>query len=123
MRAVFRNSGEEPHIECVQTPPCRAELVDLITRANLTPRGLSRRKGAPYGELGRNDPSLTDEQLIDALRAHPIQIKRPRVVTPLGVRLCRPPEVVLDILPNLQSGSFAKEDGETVVDESRQRAR
>lgn len=115
--AMIRNSGEEPQvIEYLKTPPCRAELVDLIARAGISPRALLRRKGTPYDELGLDNPALTDDQLIDAMIAHPILINRPLVVTPLGVRLCRPSEVVLDILPNPQRSAFAKEDGEVVVD-------
>ena len=115
--AMIRNSGEEPQvIEYLKTPPSRAELVDLIARAGISPRALLRRKGTPYDELGLDNPALTDDQLIDAMIAHPILINRPLVVTPLGVRLCRPSEAVLDILPNPQRSAFAKEDGELVVD-------
>ncbi|VUX45893.1 arsenate reductase [Candidatus Defluviicoccus seviourii] len=114
--AMIRNSGEEPLvIEYLKTPPSRAELVDLIARAGISPRALLRRKGTPYDEIGLDNPALTDDQLIDAMIAHPILINRPLVVTPLGVRLCRPSEVVLDILPNPQRSAFAKEDGELVV--------
>ncbi|MDS4072776.1 MAG: arsenate reductase (glutaredoxin) [Defluviicoccus sp.] len=114
--AMIRNSGEEPQvIEYLKTPPSRAELVDLIARAGISPRALLRRKGTPYDELGLDNPALTDDQLIDAMIAHPILINRPLVVTPLGVRLCRPSEAVLDILPNPQRSAFAKEDGELVV--------
>jgi len=114
--AMIRNSDEEPLvIEYLKTPPSRAELVDLIARAGISPRALLRRKGTPYDELGLDNPALTDDQLIDAMIAHPILINRPLVVTPLGVRLCRPSEVVLDILPNPQRSAFAKEDGELVV--------
>ncbi|MDG4576735.1 MAG: arsenate reductase (glutaredoxin) [Defluviicoccus sp.] len=115
--AMIRNSGEEPQvIEYLKTPPSRAELVDLIARAGISPRAMLRRKGTPYDELGLDNPALTDDQLIDAMIAHPILINRPLVVTPLGVRLCRPSEAVLDILPNPQHSAFAKEDGELVVD-------
>lgn len=120
--AMIRNSGEEPQIiEYLKTPPGRAELVDLIARAGIAPRALLRRKGTPYDELGLDDPRLTDDQLIDAMIAHPLLINRPLVVTPLGVKLCRPSEVVLDILANPQQGPFAKEDGEVVVDQSGRR--
>ena len=120
--AMIRNSGEEPQIiEYLKTPPGRAELVDLIARAGIAPRALLRRKGTPYDELGLDDPRLSDDQLIDAMIAHPILINRPLVVTPLGVKLCRPSEVVLDILANPQQGPFAKEDGEVVVDQSGRR--
>ncbi len=122
--AMIRNSGEEPCvIEYLKTPPSRAELVDLIARAGISPREVLRRKGTPYDELGLDDPALTDDQIIDAMMAHPILINRPLVVTPLGVKLCRPSEVVLDILPGPQRGAFAKEDGETVVDAAGQRVR
>lgn len=114
---LIRNSGEEPQIiEYLKTPPSRIELVDLIQRMGIPVRELLRRKGTPFNELGLDDPSLTDDQLIDAMMAHPILINRPIVVTPLGVKLCRPSEVVLDILPNPQRGAFTKEDGEMVVD-------
>ncbi len=120
--AMIRNSGEEPHIiEYLKTPPDRAELVDLIARAGLTPRELLRRKGTPYDELGLDDPNFTDDALIDLMIEQPILINRPIVVTPLGVRLCRPSEVVLDILPSPQRSAFSKEDGEPVVDAAGQR--
>ncbi len=109
---MIRNSGEEPRvIEYLKTPPTCAELVGLIMRAGLAPRALLRRKGTPYDELGLDDPALTDGQLVDAMIAQPILINRPLVVTPLGVKLCRPSEVVLDILPNPQRQPFVKEDG------------
>lgn len=115
--AMIRNAGIEPHvIEYLKTPPSRAMLVQLIERARLTPRQLLREKGTPYAELGLDDETLSDDALIDAMMAHPVLINRPLVVTPLGVRLCRPSEVVLDILPEPQRGAFAKEDGERVVD-------
>jgi arsenate reductase len=115
--AMIRNSGEEPRIvEYLKTPPSRAELVALIARMGIAVRDLLRQKGTPYQTLGLDDLHLTDDALIDAMMAHPILINRPIVVTPLGVRLCRPSEVVLDILPNPQRGVFAKEDGEVVVD-------
>jgi len=115
--AMIRNAGIEPHvIEYLKTPPSREMLVQLIERAGLTPRQLLREKGTPYADLGLGDESLSDEALIDAMMAHPILINRPLVVSPLGVRLCRPSEVVLDILPTPQQGAFAKEDGERVVD-------
>jgi arsenate reductase len=114
---MIRNSGEEPLIvEYLKTPPTRDQLIDLMTRAGLTPRALLRRKGTPYDELGLDDPALTDDQLIDAMMAHPILINRPLVVTPLGVKLCRPSEIVLDILSSPQQGAFVKEDGEVVID-------
>ena len=112
---MIRRSGVEPVvIEYVTTPPTRARLVELIAAMGLTPRGLLRRNGTPYDALGLDDPALSDDQLIDAMIAHPILINRPIVVTGNGVRLCRPSEVVLDILPNPDIGSFTKEDGEVV---------
>lgn len=114
---LIRNAGIEPHVvEYLKTPPSRALLVQLIARAGLTVRALLREKGTPYADLGLNDPSLTDAQLIDAMMAHPILMNRPLVVTPKGVRLCRPAEAVLDLLPPLP-GPFTKENGERVVDE------
>nr|WP_253201428.1 arsenate reductase (glutaredoxin) [Sphingomonas quercus] len=115
--ALIRNSGVEPHVvDYLKTPPARALLIEMIARAGITPRALLREKGTPYGELGLDDPSLTDDVLVDAMMAHPILINRPLVVTPLGVRLCRPSEAVLDILPDAQRGAFVKENGEPVVD-------
>jgi arsenate reductase len=117
--AMIRNAGIEPHvIEYLKTPPSRAMLEQLIDRAELTPRALLREKGTPFAELGLGDESLPDAALIDAMMAHPILINRPLVVSPLGVRLCRPSQVVLDILPAPQQGAFAKEDGERVVDDA-----
>jgi arsenate reductase len=121
---LIRNSGESPQIiEYLKTPPDRATLCDLIARMGIAPRALLRRKGTPYDALGLDDPALSDEALIDAMLAHPILINRPIVVTPLGVRLCRPSETVLDILPGAQRGAFAKEDGEPVVDAAGRRIR
>ena len=115
--AMIRNSGEEPVvIEYLKTPPSREKLVELIAAAGLGVRGIMRAKEALFTELGLGDPAKTDEALIDAMMAHPILINRPIVVTPLGTRLCRPSEVVLDILPQPQRGAFAKEDGVQVVD-------
>jgi arsenate reductase (glutaredoxin) len=114
---LIRNSGEEPRvIEYLKAPPSREELADLIRRMGVPVRDVLRQKGTPYEELGLSDPSLTDDQLLDAMMAQPILINRPIVVTPLGVKLCRPSEAVLDILPNPQRGAFAKEDGEPVLD-------
>jgi arsenate reductase (glutaredoxin) len=114
---LIRNSGEEPVIiEYLKIPPSRDELVGLITRMGIPVRDLLRRKGTPYDEMKLDDAVLTDDQLIDAMMAQPILINRPIVVTPRGARLCRPSEVVLDILPNPQRGAFSKEDGEAVVD-------
>ena len=115
--ALIRNAGVEPHvIEYLKTPPSRAQLEQLIERAGITPRDLLREKGTPYADLGLGDASLGDSALIDAMMAHPILINRPLVVSPLGVKLCRPSEAVLDILPARQLGAFVKEDGEQVVD-------
>lgn len=116
--ALIRNSGVEPRIiEYLLTPPSRAELVVLLKLMGITARALLREKGTPFSDLGLDDPSLSEDALIDAMIAHPILINRPIVVTPLGARLCRPSELVLDILPDPQRGAFAKEDGERVVDE------
>ncbi|MEP9349989.1 arsenate reductase (glutaredoxin) [Xanthobacter sp. KR7-225] len=115
--AMIRNSGIEPHvIEYLKTPPSRTMLVELVARMGVPLRALLREKGTPYAELGLGDPALTDAQLLDAMMAHPILINRPIVVSPKGVRLCRPSEQVLDLLPP-QRAAFAKEDGAPVVDE------
>ena len=120
--AMIRNAGIEPHVvEYLKTPPARALLVELIDRAGITPRDLLREKGTPYAELGLGDTSLSDDALVDAMMAHPVLINRPLVVSPLGVKLCRPSETVLDLLPSDQLGAFAKEDGEQVIDASGQR--
>jgi len=120
--AMIRNAGIEPHVvEYLKTPPSRALLVELIDRAGITPRDLLREKGTPYAELGLGDASLSDDALLDAMIAHPVLINRPLVVSPLGVKLCRPSEAVLDLLPEPQRGAFAKEDGEQVVDAAGQR--
>jgi len=117
--AMIRNAGIEPHVvEYLKTPPSRALLESLIERAGMAPRALLREKGTPYADLGLGNPDLTDAQLIDAMMEHPVLINRPLVVSPLGVKLCRPSEVVLDLLPAAQRGAFAKEDGEQVVDAS-----
>lgn len=114
--ALIRNAGVEPHvIEYLKTPPSRAMVCDLARRAGITVRGLLREMGTPYADLGLSDPALTDEQLLDAMVAHPILMNRPLVVSPEGVRLCRPSEEVVDLLPR-QRGEFVKEDGERVVD-------
>lgn len=114
--AMIRNSGAEPRIiEYLKTPPSRAELVDLIARMGVTPRELLRRKGTPYDELGLDDPKFTDDRLIDLMIEQPILINRPLVVTPLGVKLCRPSETVLDILANPQRKPFVKEEGTPVA--------
>ena len=115
--ALIRNSGEEPVvIEYLRTPPSRETLFKLLADAGLTVRELLREKGTPYAELGLGDPKWTDEQLLDFIGQHPILMNRPIVVTPIGTKLCRPSEAVLDILPNPQTGPFTKEDGEVVID-------
>ena len=115
--AMIRNAGIEPHvIEYLKTPPSRAMLISLIARMGISTRDLLREKGTPYADLGLSDPALNDQQLLDAMMAHPILINRPIVVSPIGVRLCRPSEVVLDLLPEPQRNAFTKEDGEQVVD-------
>jgi arsenate reductase len=120
--ALIRNAGIEPTIiEYLKTPPDRATLESLLKRMNSRPRDLLRNKGTPYDELGLGAGHWTDEQLIDHMLRHPILINRPIVITPWGVKLCRPSEAVLDILPLPQQGSFAKEDGEIVIDSKGQR--
>ena len=120
--AMIRNAGIEPHVvEYLKTPPTRALLVQLLDRAGMTPRELLREKGTPYRELSLGDLSLADEALLDAMMAHPILINRPLVVSPLGVKLCRPSEAVLELLPQRQHAAFTKEDGERVVDEHGER--
>jgi arsenate reductase len=115
--ALIRNAGVEPEvIEYLKTPPGRDELRDMIARAGLTVREAIRQKGTPYEALGLDDPALSDDELLAAMLAHPLLINRPFVVTPHGTRLCRPSEMVLDIIPLPQRGPFAKEDGEVVID-------
>jgi arsenate reductase (glutaredoxin) len=115
--AMIRQSGEEPEvIEYLKTPPTRARLLELIAAMGISPRALLREKGTPYAELGLADPKWSDSELIDFMLAHPILINRPIVVTPKGVRLCRPSELVLDLLADPAS-SFTKEDGEVVTRE------
>ena len=119
---LIRNSGVELRVvEYLRTPPTRDGLTVAIRAAGLTMRGALRRKGTPYDELGLDDPSLSDDALLDAMLGHPILLNRPFVFTDRGVRLCRPSELVLEILPDPQRGAFAKEDGEQVVDASGQR--
>ncbi len=114
--AMIRNAGIEPHvIEYLKSPPSRRLLEQLIVRMGIAPRDLLREKDTPYAELGLDDPALSNAALIDAMMAHPILINRPIVVSPQGVRLCRPSERVLDLLPQ-QQAAFSKEDGEEVVD-------
>lgn len=113
--AMIRQSGEEPRIiEYLKNPPSRARLIKLIGAMGIPVRSLLREKGTPYAALGLGDPKWTDEELIDFMMAHPIMINRPIVVTEKGVRLCRPSEAVLDLLPNPNIGRFIKEDGEVV---------
>ncbi|MDH4867931.1 arsenate reductase (glutaredoxin) [Alcaligenes nematophilus] len=119
---LIRNSGQEPTIiEYLQTPPDRSTLTKLIANCGLSVREVLRQKGTPYEELGLGDPKWSDEQLIDFMLQHPILINRPIVVTPLGTRLCRPSEQVLEILPQAQQGAFRKEDGQAVIDKKGQR--
>jgi len=114
--AMIRESGEEPVvIEYLKDPPARDRLKELITAMGIPVRALLREKGTPYAELGLGNPKWSDDQLLDFMLAHPVLINRPIVVTPKGVRLCRPSETVLDILPNSNVGRFLKEDGEVVT--------
>lgn len=116
---LIRNADIEPHVvEYLKTPPSRALLAQLIARAGISPRELLREKGTPFHDLGLDDPSLSNNALVDAMMEYPVLINRPLVVSPLGVKLCRPSEAVLDLLPQGQQGAFAKEDGELVVDAS-----
>ncbi|WP_199090828.1 arsenate reductase (glutaredoxin) [Bosea sp. ASV33] len=120
--ALIRNAGLEPHIvEYLKTPPTRARIVDLVKRMGVSLRHVIREKGTPFAELGLADPSLSDDALLAAIERHPILLNRPIVVTSRGVRLCRPSEEVIDLLPP-QLGAFVKEDGERIVDESGRRA-
>ena len=115
--AMIRNAGIEPTIvEYLKTPPTRDELKSMIAAAGLTIREAIREKGTPYADLGLDDPALPDGQLLDAMIKDPILINRPFVLTPMGIRLCRPSETVLEILPDTSKGPFAKEDGEQVLD-------
>ena len=115
--AMIRNSGAEPEvIEYLKTPPTKERLAALVAAMGVPVREVLRRKGTPYDELGLDDPKWTDDQLLELMVQHPLLINRPIVVTPLGTRLCRPSELVLDILPAAQQGAFTKEDGEAVVD-------
>ena len=119
--ALMRHAGVEPRvIDYQRDPPTRMRLVALIEAAGLSVRDALRQKGTPYLELGLDDPALSDDALVDAMLRHPILINRPFVETPLGVRLCRPSELVLDILPPV-TRPFIKEDGEVVIDASGRR--
>ncbi|MCB8821897.1 arsenate reductase (glutaredoxin) [Microvirga rosea] len=120
---LIRNGGIEPHIvEYLKTPPTRLLLRQLMRRMEISARDLIREKEPVFHELGLNDPSISEDDLLDAMVAHPVLINRPIVVTPLGVRLCRPSEAVLEILPDSQQGEFRKEDGEIVIDAAGRRA-
>ena len=120
--AMIRNSGVEPTVvEYLKTPPGKAELQALLQRMGVGVRDVLRQKGTPYDELDLGNPKWSDDELLDFIGQHPILLNRPIVLTPLGARLCRPSEAVLDILPNPQQGPFTKEDGEVVVDESGRR--
>lgn len=120
--AMIRNAGIEPTVvEYLKSPPTRGQLIKLIADAGLTVRAAVREKGTPYAELSLDDPELTDDQILDAMLKNPILINRPFVTTPLDTGLCRPSEVVLDILPETHKGAFTKEDGERVLDENGKR--
>jgi len=122
--ALIRHVGIEPHvIEYLKTPPSRAMILGLVERMGVPLRSLLREKGTPFAELGLGDPGLTDDQLLDAIEAHPILLNRPIVVSPLGVGLCRPSEAVLDLLPADDLKPFTKEDGEVVIDAAGQRVK
>ena len=122
--ALIRHVGIEPHvIEYLKTPPSRAMILGLVERRGVPLRSLLREKGTPFAELGLGDPALTDDQLLDAIEAHPVLLNRPIVVSPLGVKLCRPSEAVLDILPPEGLKPFTKEDGEVVIDAEGRRVR
>lgn len=118
---LIRNAGVEPDvIEYLTAPPSSEEVLSLVARMGIPLRNLLRERGTPYAELGLDDPTLTDMQILDAMMAHPILINRPIVMTSKGVRLCRPSETVVDLLPP-QRGAFTKEDGQPVIDEHGQR--
>ena len=122
--ALIRHVGIEPHVvEYLKTPPRRAMIRGLVERMGVPLRSLLREKGTPFAELGLGDPALTDDQLLDAIEAHPILLNRPIVVSPLGVKLCRPSEAVLDLLPPEGLKPFTKEDGEVVIDAEGRRVR
>ncbi len=120
--ALIRNSGAEPEvIEYLKTPPTKAQLQELLAAMGIGARALLREKGTPYAELGLSDAKWSDDELLDFVVQHPILMNRPVVLTPLGARLCRPSELVLDILPDAQRAAFNKEDGEAVVNAQGQR--
>ena len=122
--ALIRHVGIEPHVvEYLKTPPSRAMILGLVKRMDVPLRSLLREKGTPFVELGLGDPDLTDDQLLDAVEAHPLLLNRPIVVSPLGVKLCRPSEAVLNLLPSEDLKPFTKEDGEVVIDAEGRRVR
>jgi len=122
--ALIRHVGIEPHVvEYLKTPPSRTMIVDLVERMGVPLRSLLREKGTPFAELGLSDPALTNDQLLNAIEAHPVLLNRPIVVSPLGVKLCRPSEAVLDLLPPEGLKPFTKEDGEVVIDAEGRRVR
>jgi len=122
--ALIRHVGIEPHvIEYLKAPPSREMILGLVERMGVSLRSLLREKGTPFAELGLGDPALTDDQILDAIEAHPILLNRPIVVSPLGVKLCRPSEAVLDLLPPDGLKPFTKEDGEVVIDATGRRLR
>ena len=121
---LIRHVGIEPHvIEYLKTPPSRAMVAQLVDRMGVSVRDILREKGTPFVELGLGDPSLSDDPLLDAIEAHPILMNRPIVVSPRGVKLCRPSEAVLDLLPDAGLKPFTKEDGEVVIDADGRRVR
>ena len=122
--ALIRHVGIEPHVvEYLKTPPNRAMILRLVERMGVPLRSLLREKGTLFAQLGLGDPDLTDDQLLDAIEAHPVLLNRPIVVSPLGVKLCRPSEAVLDLLPSEGLKPFTKEDGEVVIDAEGRRVR
>ena len=122
--ALIRRLGIEPHVvEYLKTPPARALIADMVARMSVPLRDVLRQKGTPYAELGLDDAGLSDDQLLDAVEAHPVLLNRPIVVTPAGVKLCRPSEAVLDLLPGVPLKPFVKEDGEVIIDEAGNRVR
>ena len=122
--ALIRHVGIEPHVvEYLKTPPNRAMILRLVERMGMPLRSLLREKGTPFAELGLGDPDLTDDQLLDAMEAHPVLLNRPIVASPLGVKLCLPSEAVLDLLPSEGLKPFIKEDGEVVIDAEGRRVR